>query len=163
MAPRPPRGARTVKIPEKARAVLVSLARLVVAGVFIYAALPKIWDPVAFAGDIANYRVPHWIWNGAAGVVPMLELFGALALLHPRHYRSGAMVLGALTLIFLALIYSVIVRGIDIHCGCFGQEASSNPVGWGLFLRDLGLLALIVIAAFSRRHAIAPNNDGTPA
>lgn len=149
--------------PSQARAILVTLARLAVAGVFIYAALPKIWDPVAFAGDIANYRVPYWLWNGAAGVVPMLELFGALALLHPRYYRSGAIVLGGLTLIFLALIYSVILRGIDIDCGCFGQQTNSNPVGWNLFLRDVGLLALIVIAALPRRHAIAPSNDGTPA
>lgn len=135
-------------------------ARLLVAGVFIYAAIPKILDPVAFAGDIANYRVPHWLWNGSAAIVPMLELFGALALLHPRYWRAGALVQGALTLVFLTLIYSVIAREIDIACGCFGKAETASRVGWNLFVRDLGLLALIAVAYLPRA---APADPGQAA
>lgn len=146
-----------MSIPPPIRSYGVLCARLLVAGVFIYAAVPKILDPVSFAGDIANYRVPYWMWNAAAGVVPMLELFGALALLHPKHWRGGALVLGALTLVFLVLIYSVIARDIDIACGCFGKAEVASRVGWDLFLRDLGLLALVLVAYLPRNAASDPS------
>lgn len=153
------RGLRTGMAPELAtqvRSYGVLAARLIVAGVFLYAAFPKIIDPAAFAGDIANYRVPHWMWNASAAVVPILELFGALLLLHPRRWRAGALILGALTLVFLVLIYSVIARDIDIACGCFGQGEEASRVGWDLFVRDLGLLALVGVAYLPRRSQKAP-------
>jgi hypothetical protein len=60
------------------------LARLVLAGVFLAAAAPKIADPPAFAAAIANYRLfPDAAVNLIATVVPALELVGALALLTP--------------------------------------------------------------------------------
>lgn len=141
------------------RSYAVLCARLIVAGIFIYAAVPKVLDPAAFASDIANYRVPHWMWNISAGVVPMLELFGALALLHPRHWRGGALVLGALTLIFLLLIYSVIARDIDIACGCFGRGEQASRVGWDLFVRDLGLLGLVILAYLPRKAPQTQQNE----
>lgn len=146
-----------MKVPPQVRSYLVLAARLLVAGVFIYAALPKILDPATFAQDIANYRVPHWMWNVSAGVVPMLEIGGALALLHPRRWRAGALILGALTLVFLILIYSVIARDIDIACGCFGHTETASRVGWDLFTRDLGLLALICVAYLPRQTRVDPS------
>lgn len=59
-------------------------ARLVLAGVFLAAAAPKLADPAAFAAAIANYRAfPDALVNLVATVVPALELVGALALLTP--------------------------------------------------------------------------------
>lgn len=149
-----------MKTPPQLRSYLILTARLVVSGVFLYAAWPKILDPAMFASDIANYRVPHWMWNAAAAIVPMLEVSGALALLHPRHWRAGALLLGALTLVFLALIYSVIARDIDIACGCFGANEATSRVGWDLFIRDLGLLALIAVAYLPR---LAPKDPSQAA
>lgn len=143
---------------ERARlAALISwAARLVVAGVFIAAAAPKILDPAAFAAAIRNYQAfPHWTWNGLAALVPMLELVGAVALLTPKR-RPAALLLGGLTLAFIALIASVIVRGIDIGCGCFGEASAAEAVGWPLLLRDVALLAAIVVAGWApRRPALA--------
>lgn len=139
----------TTSVHRRWTTLLVWAARWIVAGVFIYAAIPKLIDPAGFATDIANYQVPHWLWNFGAATVPVLELTGAIALLHPRHYRSGAWVLLGLTLIFLVLIYSVIARGIDIECGCFGASEVASNVGWDLFLRDVALLLGIGIASRS--------------
>ena len=126
---------------------LTWLARLAVAAVFLAAALPKIADPVGFIADLRNYQVfPHGSWTAIAALVPMLELVGAAALLTGRWRRAAALLLGGLTLAFLALIGSVIARGIDLHCGCFGQDAAAEAIGWPLFGRDLGLLALIAFA-----------------
>ncbi|PRP90730.1 Methylamine utilization protein MauE [Enhygromyxa salina] len=118
--------------------------RLIASSVFIYAAVIKILDPAAFAEDIANYQAfPHWTWNLAAAVVPIAELLGALAVLTGFKRRAGTLVLGSLTLAFIGLILSVIVRGIDLNCGCFGEAAEASAVGWPLLLRDLGLLVAI--------------------
>jgi hypothetical protein len=127
-------------------------ARLVVAAVFIAAAAPKILDPAAFAAAIRNYQTfPYWTWNGLAALVPMLELVGAVALLTPKR-RPAALLLGGLTLAFIALIASVIVRGIDIGCGCFGEASAAEAVGWPLLLRDVALLAAIGVAGWAPRR-----------
>lgn len=124
------------------------MARVAVAGVFVYAAVPKLMDPVGFAETISNYQAfPYWSWNALALVVPMVEIVGALTVLVGWKRQAGAALLGALTCGFLVLIASVVVRGIDINCGCFGTEAAaSSGVGWGLFWRDVVLLAGIGVA-----------------
>ena len=121
--------------------------RLIVAVVFVYAGALKLLDPAAFAEDIANYQAfPHWTWNLAAAVVPVAEIVGGLAVLTGIKRRAGAVMLGSLTLAFLGLILSVIVRGIDLNCGCFGEVTEASSVGWPMFLRDVGLLIAIVAA-----------------
>ena len=129
-------------------APIVWLARAAVGGVFAYAAVPKLVDPVSFATTIANYQAfPYWSWNALAAVVPTMELVGALSVLTGWKRQAGAVLLGALTCGFLALIASVIIRGIDVSCGCFGSEASvSSGVGWELFFRDVGLLVGVWLA-----------------
>ncbi len=128
-------------------AALAVLARLAVAAVFLAAALPKIADPAGFVADLRNYQVfPHWSWTAIAGLVPMLEVVGAVALVIGWKRRAAAVLLGLLTTSFLILIGSVIARGIDLQCGCFGRDAAAESIGWPLFLRDVGLLALVGLA-----------------
>ncbi|MBC8069437.1 MAG: DoxX family protein [Deltaproteobacteria bacterium] len=129
-------------------------ARIVVAGVFIVAATPKIDDLVGFAADIRNYQVfPEWSLHVIAATVPMIELLAALALVSGRERvaRAGAIVLGGLTVAFIGLIASVIVRGIDLQCGCFGKQDAADAVGWPTLVRDVALLAGIAIAMLRPR------------
>jgi len=137
------------------RLAVVWAARLVVAGVFVIAAVPKIDELVGFAADIRNYQVfPEWSLHGIAAIVPMLELAGALALLGGRErlVRAGALLLGVLTVAFIGLIASVIVRGIDLECGCFGKQAAADAVGWPTLVRDVALLAGIAVAMLPARR-----------
>ncbi len=137
----------------------VWLARLVVAGVFIWAAIPKLLDPAGFAEDISNYQVfPYWSWNLIAAIVPSLELVGALALL-TGFFRKGAVaLLGLLDVAFIALIASVIVRDIDLSCGCFGHEEEAASIGWPTLWRDVALLVAIAVAGL-RSPAEAARED----
>lgn len=127
--------------------------RLLVAGTFIYAAYGKILDPVGFAEDIRNYQaLPYELWNLSAGIVPMVELLAGIVLLtgfreHGR--KAAAAVLGVLTCMFLVLIASVIIRDIDITCGCFGKAEEAKAVGWPLFLRDIALLGAVGVSWLS--------------
>lgn len=121
--------------------------RLIVAGVFLLAGVQKLVAPDVFAQDIANYQAfPYWTWNLAAAIVPVTEVLGALAVLTDLRRRAALIVLGSLTVAFIGLIGSVIVRGISLDCGCFGEAAEASAVGWPMLLRDLGLLLAIVVA-----------------
>jgi putative oxidoreductase len=128
-------------------AVAGLLGRLIVGGVFMFAGAQKLLDPVAFAQDIGNYQAfPHWTWNLAAAIVPVTEILAGLAVLIGIKRRAGAIVLGSLTVAFIGLILSVIIRGIDLDCGCFGESVEASSVGWPLVLRDIALLVAIVAA-----------------
>jgi hypothetical protein len=125
------------------------LARLILAGVFLAAAAPKLLDPATFATAIANYQAfPDGTVNLIAAVVPALELVGALALLTPWR-RGGALLLAGLLLGFTVLLGVSLARGLDLSCGCFGAAANSEPVSPLHLLRNVGLLALagLVLAA----------------
>jgi hypothetical protein len=148
--PSPPQG--------RARVVWLAIwtARLVAGGVFIYAAIPKLIDPAAFAEDIGNYQAfPYQLDNLLATIVPLMELLGGLALISGIQRRGGSLLLSGLTMGFLVLILSVIVRDIDLASGCDGASEDAANVGWPLFFRDLGLLAATVIAGLRRPGADA--------
>jgi uncharacterized membrane protein YphA (DoxX/SURF4 family) len=143
-------------------------ARIAVAVVFVVAAVPKIDDLVGFADDIRNYQVfPEWSLYFIAAIVPMVELVGAAALVsgRARLVWAGGTVLVLLTTAFIALIASVIVRGIDLQCGCFGKQAAADAVGWPTLVRDVALLAGILVGMVGRvppRNAV-PDHDRSSA
>ena len=123
-------------------------ARLVLAGVFLAAAAPKLADPAGFAAAIANYRAfPDALVNLVATIVPALELVGAMALLSPWR-RGGGLLLGALLLASTALLAVSPPRGTDTACGCFGAGDpgdAADPVRPLHLLRNVGLLALAAL------------------
>jgi putative oxidoreductase len=136
------------------------IGRLVVGGVFLYAGVHKLLAPDTFAQDIANYQAfPHWTWNLAAAIVPVTEVLGALAVLTGFKRRAGAIVLGALNVAFICLIVSVMWRGIDLSCGCFGAVAEADAVGWPMLLRDLALMLAIAAAYLPEPEA---KREGEP-
>jgi putative oxidoreductase len=128
--------------------VLVWAARISVAAVFVWAAIPKLYDLPTFVEDLRNYQTfPDPTVHLVAGIVPALELVGAAALVSGVKRNAGAIVLGLLTIGFIVLLSSVLVRGIDLQCGCFGRDVEAAAVGWPLVARDVGLLALVGLAA----------------
>jgi len=123
--------------------VLEWTARLILAAVLLYAAIPKLLDPVAFAKAIDNYRVAFpLIGKGyvyfAAGFLPALELVTGLALLWNRTKRGAALMTSLLLILFIILISQALIRGLNIDCGCFGSGKTSQLVA-----RTVGLKALI--------------------
>jgi len=96
--------------------------------------------------DIGNYRlVPVPAAAALALWLPWFELTLAGALLLPRWRREAAVLTGGLLLVFCVALLSVMWRGIDLECGCFGRE---NPVApaWAL-ARNCALLVLAALAA----------------
>jgi putative oxidoreductase len=97
---------------------------LVVGGIFIYAGVLKVLDPVQFANDIDNYKsLPWFVSVRLALFLPWLEIFCGIALVFRFLYRGGLSILTALILIFIGATIAAKARGLDITCGCFGHAS----------------------------------------
>jgi len=140
------RSLRTMLATDRGRALLVSF-RLIVAGMFLFAALPKLLDPVSFARDIDNYRmVPDALIGPLALMLPVAEILIGAALVSGVYARGAALVAGAMLLGFAAGMIQAIARGINLDCGCFGQFAEAQ-VSWWTVARNLVLFALSLAVA----------------
>jgi len=127
---------------------------LIVGGIFVYAGVLKVLDPVQFANDIDNYKsLPWFISVRLAFYLPWLEILCGLALIFRFFYRGGLSILTALILIFIGATIAAKARGLDITCGCFGHASEhwSFPQHMAIDVAILiGLLALFFASA-SRR------------
>lgn len=126
--------------------VVLWLVRVVLAGVFLAAAVPKILHPGDFALSVFRYQLaPYEVVNLVAIFLPLIELCCALALLAIPRLRDAALcVMAGMLSLFTAAMLLNIWRGIDISCGCFSQDASAGPMGWLNVARNAALLGLCI-------------------
>lgn len=133
---------------------LLLLFRVVLGGLFIYAGVVKVIDPLGFAQDIRNYRlVGQSLSFIAAVVLPWLEILAGAFLVAGVWKRGAALVITGLLVFFIALTLITMARGLDVDCGCFGSL--SRKSGWGVVLEDLGMLALGLSILFEGRKKIS--------
>lgn len=127
------------------RPIPAMLTRWILGGVFIYASVDKILNPLAFAEAVHNYQIlPGGLINLTAILLPWIELLVGISLITGVWLQgSVALATGLMGVFFATLLFNV-ARGLDIHCGCFstsvepGEEA---PMVWYV-LRDGAILAL---------------------
>lgn len=133
----------------KAREIVTWLFCVILAAVFVAAAVPKLIEPGNFANDLLNYRLlPESLVGFVALFVPALELMIAGALLWPRYQRGAALLSTLLLLGFAAAMAQARIRGIDLSCGCFGA-AFESKVSWLTVARSLLLAAMAAVPLFS--------------
>src|SRR5467141_3187118 len=117
---------------------------LIVGGIFVYAGVSKVLDPIQFGIDIDNYKTLPWFVSvRLAFYLPWLEIFCGLALIFRFLYRGGLSILAALTSVFIVATIAAKVRGLDITCGCFGHVSKNWSFSAHLAL-DLSLLAALI-------------------
>ena len=127
---------------------LLVLFRLVLGGLFVYAGVVKVLDPLGFSQDIRNYRlVGQSLSFIAAVVLPWLEILAGLALAAGVWKRASALIISGLLVFFILLTLVTIARGLDVDCGCFG--ALSRKSGFGVILEDLGMLFMGLCLLFA--------------
>ena len=127
------------------------LVRLSLALVFVYAGAVKIQDIVAFAGHVAAYQILPYAMNYlVAATLPYVELLAGVLLLLNVRVRPALVAIGSMILLFMVALVSVLLRGLDIDCGCF-DPAGGQDVGAGTaLLRDIGLMVLVVLTWWLR-------------
>jgi hypothetical protein len=127
--------------------------------VLLVAAVGKARDVRGFAATIDGYRIlPRRLTTLAAVLVLAAEVGSALLQVAPATRRWGGLVSVALFAVFLIAMASVLRRGLDIDCGCFGARPS--PVSPVTMVRT-GLLLLLAVmtviagpAPFHRVHLL---------
>ena len=130
---------------------LLLVFRIVLGGLFIYAGVVKVVDPLGFAQDIRNYRlVGQSLSFIAAVILPWLEILAGAFLIAGVWKRGAALVITGLLVFFILLTLVTMARGLDVDCGCFGSL--SRKSGWGVILEDLGMLFLSLCALFDPRY-----------
>lgn len=115
---------------------LVLLCQVAIALLFLFAAVTKIGETSLFASQIHHYRVlPFGLENLVAITLPWIELLAALAILLRVEPRAGSAVAAGLMGLFLVIVATAVVRGLDIECGCFGT-ADATHVGVAKLLEN---------------------------
>ena len=131
------------------------LARLSLALVFVYAGAVKIQDVVAFAGHVAAYQIlPYALNYLVAATLPYVEFLAGVLLLMNVQVRPALAAIGAMTLMFMVALVSVLVRGLDIDCGCFDPSGGQDVTAGVALLRDLGLMGLVMLTWWLRNRAL---------
>jgi cobalt-zinc-cadmium efflux system protein len=126
-------------------------ARLILGAVFIYASIDKIAHPEAFAKVVYNYQIlPDILINLTAIILPWLELILGFFLIIGLFREGSVGIVTALLVVFLGAMIFNLVRGLDIHCGCFStrQEAASN-ISMCLYVFRDGLFLLLGLCLLS--------------
>lgn len=146
-------------LPAKLKNILATpafqfLARLVLGGLFIYASLDKIAQPLAFTKVVESYRIlPSSLVTLPALILPWVELFAGICLVSGIAVRSAALLLCALLVFFIVILGFNALRGIDISCGCFSNRIGDSENIYVLIFRDLLILIPgLLIILFDREN-----------
>ena len=127
--------------------MVLAALRLVLGGVFLYAAGAKLGDMSAFAEQVANFRLlPAATVAFTAATLPGIEMVAGALLVLGIAARAAAAIAAASLLVFIGALTLALARGINLECGCFG---GADIATWTTVARDLMLLvpALAVMIA----------------
>lgn len=143
--------------------IFLFIVRLVIGGVFIYAAYDKIIHPDEFSKAINNYKIlPLSLVNIMAIVLPVLEVVTGLMLILGIFTKANAAIIAGLLIVFIIALTSAWIRGLDINCGCFSLETTSTKSDIGLrIVEDLLMLAgCLLIYKFTNGNKEINNPEG---
>lgn len=124
--------------------IILLLARLLLAVVFVAAGLAKLADRAGSRRALLDFGVPSGLAAPLVVLLPLAELAAAAALIPTISAWWGALGALALLLLFVAAIGYNLAHGRTPDCHCFGQ-LRSTPAGWPTLARNL---ILSVIAGF---------------
>lgn len=125
--------------------VLVVIARLVLAVVFIVSGVGKLLDLKGSQAAMRGFGLPENLAKPAGLALPFAELFVALLLLPVATATLGGWLALALLLAFIAGISYNLSQGKRPDCHCFGQF-HSEPIGKPTLIRNavLSVIALFI-------------------
>jgi uncharacterized membrane protein YphA (DoxX/SURF4 family) len=138
---------------------LTLIIRVLLAAIFIFAALDKLLNLKDFALGISAYQtLPSSMINPVAIFLPALELAIGLALLAGFFHRGALTIMLILMLVFMGALIYVLAFDIDLKdCSCslpfFNTEGLHS-----LLIRDFILVLLILQNLLLGRHEYAMQN-----
>ncbi len=119
---------------------------VILAGVLLWAAVAKLRDRAGTVTGFDQLGLPRA--QLLAILVPVAEAATAIALIAMPGW--GGVVSFALLAAFTVVLVTTIRTGRLVPCRCFGGT-SDAPVNWGHVLRNVGLMAMAVLATLNDR------------
>lgn len=133
---------------------LLILFRIVVGGIFVWAAVSKIPQAADLAKSMAQFElVPQPLILPFSYFLPWLELFCGVALIIGVWLRTAALWANALLVVFTLALAANLIRGIEADCGCFGETKVAGG-SWGTLIKNLILLPMgltVMVKYWDRR------------
>lgn len=127
---------------------IVFIARLAIGGVLLVAGVLKAGHADTFAPTIAAFRLlPANLVAPLAVGLPFFEIGLGAYLIIGLYTRVAALIALVEFVVFSAAIASVVVRGLPVACGCFGQ-GDTAPASWLDVVRDLALAVVAALVAW---------------
>jgi prepilin-type N-terminal cleavage/methylation domain-containing protein/prepilin-type processing-associated H-X9-DG protein len=125
----------------------------VVAVLLLASAYSHLLNPYRLDASVLDYRlVPAWLAVVVAAVLPFFQLSTAISLLAvPQLRRTAAAVSVVMFTVFVVAQALVLLRGMEISCGCFGDDTSK--VGWKTIAISATGLLLSFACTLTRRPA----------
>src|SRR5215208_3574986 len=121
--------------------VVLLLARLLLASVFVVAGVAKLVDRAGSRRAAKDFGVPTALAPALGILLSLAELAVAVALILASSAWWGAVGALVLLLLFVVGIAANLARGRKPECRCFGQ-LHSEPAGWKTLVRN-GVLAAV--------------------
>ena len=105
------------------------MVRIVLGGLFLISGIAKILDPIRFLFTLRAFRLLPGIFEPFLALfLPWFEVVLGLFILLGLFLRTASLMLGCLNFLFMMAIVSVMLRGFEIDCGCFGLIADILPL-----------------------------------
>jgi len=112
---------------------------------FIYSSLPKIRQPYDFLASVYSYElVGPKLGILVAMVLPWLELLVGVCLIGGIFISGALLASVGMAAMFTFVLASVLYRGLEISCGCFG--ASAEIISYSTLVRACVILLFSVAA-----------------
>ncbi|MBU2494817.1 MAG: DoxX family membrane protein [Bacteroidetes bacterium] len=137
---------------------LLLVSRIILALIFVFAGIEKISNPEQFAVSISNYRIfPVISLNIIAITLPWLEVITGVLLLFGVAVKENSAVIGTLMILFTVFVFTAMLRGLDIDCGCFATS-DGQKVGLIKILENIGLILLSIHVYFFHHKLFSIEN-----
>jgi uncharacterized membrane protein YphA (DoxX/SURF4 family) len=138
------------------------LARLIVGGIDLVAGLSKFSDPAGNVRSVRAYRIlPESVVPTVGHALPTVEIVVGALLILGLFTRAMAVVSTLFFLAFIIGISSAWARGLEINCGCFGNNGvPADPQRQYAvdIARDVGLLLCSLWLVIWPRTKLALDN-----
>ena len=132
--------------------------RIILGLIFILASLEKLGRPWDFGRAIYVYELLEgplaFFISPVAIIMPALEFVAGFLLLINRLVRPSALIILAMNIVFMLVIASAMVRGMDIDCGC-GLDTgiiaviAGTQAGWEAMIRDIVFVIMNLVVLFA--------------
>jgi putative oxidoreductase len=137
-----------MKMPRTVAGMTMLTLRVGLGALFVYTGIGKAMDPTSFLDNVRSFHIlpdPYAAWTAMG--LPWLEILCGLALL-AGFLAEGALtcIAGMLAVFLWAFIYSW-QRGLDVNCGCFGDQDSTTQYAQAI-TQDALLLAVALSVLF---------------